>query len=29
MALEGGKWLTSEEKRIERVEGENLCPPEG
>ena len=29
MALEGGKWLTSEEKRIERVEGENRCPPEG
>lgn len=29
MALEGGKWLTSEEKRTERVEGENRCPPEG
>lgn len=29
MTLEGGKWLTSEEKRIERVEGENRCPPEG
>jgi hypothetical protein len=29
MALEGGRWLTSEEKRTERVEGENRCPPEG
>ena len=28
MALEGGRWLTSEEKRTERVEGENQCPPE-
>jgi hypothetical protein len=29
MALEGGRWLTSEEKRTERVEGENQCPPKG
>lgn len=29
MVLEGGRWLTSEEKRTERVEGENRCPPEG
>lgn len=29
MALEGGRWLTSEEKRTERVEGENQCPLEG
>jgi len=29
MALEGGRWLTSEEKRTERVEGENQCPPQG
>ena len=29
MALEGGRWLTSEEKRTERVEGENQRPPEG
>ena len=28
LALEGAKWLTSEEKRTERVEGENRCPPE-
>ena len=29
MSLEGGKWLTSEEKRIERIEGENRCAPKG
>jgi hypothetical protein len=29
MVLEGGRWLTSDEKRTERVEGENRCPPEG
>ena len=29
LELEGGTWLTSEEKRTERVEGENRCPPEG
>ena len=29
MELEGGRWLTSEEKRTERVEGQNKCPPEG
>ena len=23
------RWLTSEEKRTERVEGQNKCPPEG
>src|SRR4051794_25646417 len=28
MELEGGKWLTSEETRTERTEGENRCPPE-
>jgi hypothetical protein len=28
MVFEGGSWLTSEEVRIERVEGENRCPPE-
>ena len=29
MALEDGEWLTSEEKRTDRVEGENQCAPEG
>ena len=28
MTLEGGRWLTSEERRVSRVEGENQCPPE-
>ncbi len=28
MTLEGGRWLTSEEKRVTRVEGTNQCPPE-
>jgi hypothetical protein len=28
MTLESGKWLTSAENRVERVEGENRCPPE-
>ena len=27
LALEGGRWLTSEEKRLARVEGVNQCPP--
>jgi hypothetical protein len=27
MAFEGGRWLTSEEKRVARVEGVNQCPP--
>ena len=27
MAFEGGRWLTSEEKRVGRVEGVNQCPP--
>ena len=26
MQLEGGRWLESEEKRIERIGGENRCP---
>jgi hypothetical protein len=29
MTLVDGRWLLSEERRIERVEGENLCPPAG
>lgn len=29
MTLEGGRWLTSEERRVSRVEGDNQCPPEG
>lgn len=29
MALEGAGWVTSEEKRTDRVEGENRCPAEG
>lgn len=29
MTFEGGRWLTSEEKRVGRVEGVNQCPPEG
>ena len=29
MIFEGGRWLTSEERRVSRVEGENQCPPEG
>ena len=29
MELQGGRWLTSEETRTERVEGQNKCPPEG
>ena len=29
MTLEDGRWLTSEERRVSRVEGENQCPPEG
>jgi hypothetical protein len=29
MELEGGRWLTSEEKRTDRVEGQNKWPPEG
>ena len=29
MTVEGGRWLTSEERRVSRVEGENQCPPEG
>ena len=28
MTLEGGRWLTSEERRVSRVEGKNQCPPE-
>jgi hypothetical protein len=28
MILEGSQWLTSEERRVSRVEGENQCPPE-
>ena len=28
VTLEGGKWLTSEERRVSRVEGDNQCPPE-
>ena len=28
MTLEGSQWLTSEERRVSRVEGENQCPPE-
>jgi hypothetical protein len=27
MVLEGNRWLTSEETRTERTEGENRCPP--
>jgi hypothetical protein len=27
LALEEGRWLTSEEKRVARVEGVNQCPP--
>jgi hypothetical protein len=27
LAFEGGRWLTSEEKRVARVEGVNQCPP--
>ena len=29
MTFEGDRWLTSEEKRVGRVEGVNQCPPEG
>ena len=28
MILEDGRWLTSKEQRVSRVEGENQCPPE-
>ena len=28
MTLESGRWLTSQERRVSRVEGQNLCPPE-
>ena len=28
MELQGGRWLTFEEKRTERVEGQDKCPPE-
>jgi hypothetical protein len=27
MAFDAGRWLTSEEKRVARVEGVNQCPP--
>ena len=29
MALQEGRWLTSEERRTERIEGQDTCPPEG
>ena len=29
MALESGRWLTSEENRTLHVEGQNQCPPAG
>jgi hypothetical protein len=29
MELEGGRWLTSEEKRTDHVEGVNQCAPKG
>ena len=27
VTLEAGRWLTSEERRVSRLEGENQCPP--